>query len=96
MQFLSAGKRPLREKKHARDPRPQPSEGSLAIACGFVDSLHGQAHALLVLEVQVACWLEDAVGVNSLDLLGHFVLHSQSRTSRAVMQLSSDCVVGSI
>jgi hypothetical protein len=57
MQFLSAGERPLREKMHTRDTGLQPSDGSLAIAYGFVDRLHGQAYALLVLKAQIACGL---------------------------------------
>lgn len=35
---------------------------------------HGQAHPLLILKAQVACGLEDAAGVNGLNLLGHFML----------------------
>jgi len=71
MQFLSAGERPLREKTHARDAGLEPGDGGGAIAYGFVDRLHGQAYALLVLKAQVARGLEDAAGVNGLDLLGH-------------------------
>lgn len=86
--FLSAGKRPFRAKSHARDSRSQPSNGGLTMAFGFVDRFDGQACALLVLKGQIACGLEDATSVNRLDLLGHFMLLSQRRTSRALMQLS--------
>ena len=88
MQFLSAGERPIREKTHARDAGLQPGDGRLANAHGFVDRFHGQAYALLALKAQVACRLEDAAGVYGLDLLGHVMLLSQSRTSRALMQPS--------
>jgi hypothetical protein len=63
MQFLSAGKRSLREETHARDTGLQPGDGGLAIAYGFVERLHCQAHTLLVLKAQVACRPEDAAGV---------------------------------
>src|SRR5215510_13408166 len=71
MQFLSAGKRSLREKTHACDASLQPRNGGIAIPCAFVDRLHRQAHALLVLKGQFARWLENAVGVDRLDLLSH-------------------------
>src|SRR3954471_14753792 len=90
MQFLSAGERSLREKTHACDAGLQPRNGGLAIPCGFVDRLHRQAHALFVLEGQFARWLEDAVGVNRLDLLSHALPHSQITVSRTWMQRRSD------
>ena len=92
MQFLSAGKRPLREKTHPRDAGLQPNDCGLAIAFGRVDRLHGQAHALLVLKGQLACRLEDATDVDGLDPLDHSVLLSQSRTSRTLTQLT--CFIG--
>src|SRR5688500_3114529 len=50
MQFLSAGKRSLREKPHACDAGPQAADGGLPVAGGLVDRLHRQAYALLLLE----------------------------------------------
>ena len=64
MQFLSGGKRPLREKTHARDAGLQPRNGGLAIPFGLVDRLNRQPHALLVLEGQLACGLQDTACVD--------------------------------
>src|SRR5262245_40900871 len=86
MQFLSAGKCPLREKTHAGDAGLQPGRGSLAIAFGLVDRLHDQAYALLFLKGQRACGLQNTVAVNGLDPFGHSMLLNQSRTSRTSMQ----------
>src|SRR5438477_2231716 len=86
VQFLSAGKRSLREKTHGGDAGLEPRNSGLAIRSGFVDRLHGQAHALLVLEGQFARRLEDTVGVNGLDLLSHALRHSQITAGRTWMQ----------
>lgn len=55
VQFLSAGKRSLREETHARDASLEARYSGLAIPFGFVDRLHCQAHALLVPKGQLAC-----------------------------------------
>ena len=78
MQFLSAGKRSLREKTHARDAGLQTRNRGLATRFGLVDPLHGEAHALLVPKGQLTCGLEDAAGVNGINRLDHSLLLSQS------------------
>jgi len=61
MQFLSAGKRSLREETHVRDPCLQACDGSLAIHVGLVDGLDAQANTLVVPKGQLSRRLQNAV-----------------------------------
>jgi hypothetical protein len=63
VQFLSRGKRSQQVEMHVSDAGVQAGDRRLAIRLGFVDRLHRQSHAFVVLQVQPAYGLQDATRI---------------------------------
>ena len=71
MDVLSPGQRPLREELHACDSGLQPCHSRLPIPETVLDWLNDNPDSLLLAEVQIDRWLQNALSEDGFGYLLH-------------------------